>query len=127
MPHFSQVAAAQTALNINDVEVCLLQMISEIKQIMVLVKLPDNDICIGLLNPTKAQGQLNELKLCLPPEQTYGHSTGTAEKHKPMNIMFHFRHFLSCAVLYLHYSMSFLESNFGKIRLSFTISEIESL
>lgn len=47
MPHFSQVAAAQTALNINDVEVCLFQMISEIKQIMVLVKLLDNDICIG--------------------------------------------------------------------------------
>lgn len=40
LAHFSQVAAAQKALNINYVEVCLLQMISEMKQIMVLVKLP---------------------------------------------------------------------------------------
>lgn len=40
MAHFSQVVAAQVALNINDVEVCLIQVISEIKQIVVLVKLP---------------------------------------------------------------------------------------
>lgn len=40
MAHFSQVAAAQTALRMNHVEVHLLQMTSEIKQIMVLVKLP---------------------------------------------------------------------------------------
>lgn len=54
MAHFSQVAAAQAALNINDVEVCLLQMISEIKQIMVLVKLPKSLHLhiIDQLNPT---------------------------------------------------------------------------
>lgn len=123
MAHFSQVAAAQTALRMNHVEAHLLQMTSEIKQIMVLVKLP-KFLHLHIYLLAKYYGESHRGSW-VSSRFAFLQSTLMATLQALLRNISqwiscsHFQHFLSCAVLCLHYfcELFWLNTEVGKVRL----------